>query len=58
MMKKIYIIPATKVEAAVIEEMIASSITEVGGNSGLQIGTGETPTNADTKEDSFWEGEW
>jgi hypothetical protein len=57
-MKKIYIIPATKVEAAVIEEMIASSITEVGGNSGLGLGDGETPGEADTKEDDFWEGDW
>ena len=59
MMKKIYIIPATKVEGAVIEEMIASSITKVGGDSGLDLGTGEAPDNADTKEsDGFWEGDW
>ena len=58
-MKKIYIIPATKVEAAVIEEMIASSITSVGGNSGLGLGDGDAPDVADTKEsDGFWEGDW
>ena len=57
-MKKIYLIPATKVEGAVIEEMIASSITNVGGDSGLGLGEGEAPVDADTKEDSFWEGEW
>ena len=59
-MKKIYIIPATKVEAAVIEEMIAASITGVGGNSGLGLGEDETPDEADVKEsgDNFWEGSW
>ena len=59
-MKKTYIIPATKVESGVVEEMIASSITNIGGESGLPIGTGETPTDADVKEsvDNFWEGGW
>lgn len=58
-MKKTYLVPATKVESAVVEQMIAASITQVGGDSNLQIGTGETPTNADVKEsDNFWDGEW
>lgn len=56
-MKKTYIIPATKVESAVIEEMIAASITNVGGDSGLTFGEGDTPTDADVKE--FGEdGDW
>ena len=60
MMKKIYIIPATKVEAAVIEEMIAASIAGVSGNSGLELGTGETPDEADVKEsgDDLWDSVW
>ena len=60
MMKKIYIIPATKVEAAVIEEMIAASITGVGGDSGLGLGEDETPDEADVKEsgDDLWDSVW
>ena len=58
-MKKTYIIPATKVESAVVEQMLANSITQIGGDSGLGKGTGETPTDADVKEsDGFWDGEW
>ena len=58
-MKKTYIIPATKVEAAVIEEMIAASITGILGDSGLEIGDGETPTDADAKEyDDDWDEDW
>ena len=59
-MKKTYIIPATKVEAAVIEEMIAASITGIGGDSGIGLGTGETPIDADVKEfdDDDWDADW
>lgn len=57
-MKKTYIIPATKVEFAVVEQMLAASIRQVGGDSGLQIGTGETPTNADVKENGDWDIDW
>ena len=57
-MKKTYIIPATKVESAVVEQMLANSITQVGGDSGLGIGTGETPTNADVKESGAWDIDW
>ena len=58
-MKKTYIIPATKVESTVVEEMIAYSITNIDGDSGLPIGDGETPDDADVKEfgDDFL-GDW
>ena len=59
-MKKTYIIPATKVESAFAEQMIASSITHIEGESNLPIGNGEIPTDADVKEsdDGFWDGDW
>ena len=59
-MKKTYIIPAARVELADVEEMIASSITNIGGESGLQIGSGKAPDEADVKEldDGFWNVEW
>ena len=58
-MKKTYIIPATEVNPAVVEEMIAASIAKVGGDSGLGIGEGDAPADADVKEsDGFWDGEW
>ena len=56
MEKKTYISPAIKNETALeTESMIAASITDVGGDSGIGIGTGETPTNADTKESVDWD---
>jgi len=56
MEKKTYISPAIKNETALdTESMIAASITGVGGDSGLQPGTGETPTTADSKESVDWD---
>ena len=59
-MKKTYIIPVTKVESTIVEEMIASSITNIGGNSGLGFGAGDVPANADVKESdgNSWEIDW
>ena len=59
-MKKTYVIPATKVEAAVIEEMIAASITGIGGDSGIGLGDGDAPGDADVKEfdDDDWDADW
>ena len=54
-MKKTYIIPATKIESAVAAQMIAASITEISGDSGLEPGNGEAPDNADVKE---FEWDW
>ena len=59
-MKKTYIIPVIEISLGVVEQMIASSITHIEGESNLPIGTGEIPTDADVKEsdDNFWDGEW
>ena len=54
-MKKTYISPAMDVTYMVAEQMIANSITNVGGNSGIGIGTGETPTDADVKGNFYGE---
>ena len=48
-MKKTYIIPAIEVTPVVAEQMIAASITKVDGNSGLELGDGEVPGEADVK---------
>ena len=37
------------------EQMIAASITGVGGNSGIGQGTGEVPTDADVKGNFYGE---
>ena len=46
----------------VATQVIAASITGIGGNSGLEIGDGEIPTTADIKEFDFktnlWDDEW
>ena len=54
-MKKTYISPAMDVTYMVAEQMIANSITKVGGDSGIGIGTGETPTDADVKGNFYGE---
>lgn len=54
-MKKTYISPAMDVTYMVAEQMIANSITNVGGNSGIGIGTGETPGEADVKGNFYGE---
>ena len=53
-MKKTYIIPATEISQGIVEEMIAASITEIGGDSGLELGEGEVPDDADVKEFDFF----
>ncbi len=53
-MKKTYMTPALRVKRIQTERMVAASITGVGGNSGIGKGTGETPTNADTKGSGDW----
>jgi len=55
-MKKNYIIPASQISYGDVEQMIASSITNIGGESNLPFGSDDTPDNADVKElgDNFW----
>ena len=49
-MKKTYIIPATEISQGVVEEMIAASITGIGGDSGLGLGDDDIPDYADVRE--------
>ena len=56
-MKKTYIIPALSEHNVQTETLIAASITTVGGNSGLGMGEGDTPTDADVKDAGNYFGE-
>lgn len=63
-MKKTYIVPALHVQRVQAEQMIAASITGVGGNSGIQMGEPDptagpgVPTEADTKGNFFGDAVW
>ena len=54
-MKKNYIAPELGTELVEEESMMAASITSVGGDSGIEIGTGETPEEADVKGNFYGE---
>ena len=54
-MKKTYMTPALYVHHVQTETMIAASITGVGGNSGIGMGSEEViPVEADVKEGNFF----
>ena len=53
-MKKTYMSPALNKQTIMTEKLISASITTVGGNSGIQMGEGETPEEADVKEGNFF----
>ena len=53
-MKKTYIAPALDVQHVQAEMMIAASITGIGGNSGLEMGEGNAPEDADVKDGNFF----
>ncbi len=53
-MKK-YIAPALDELNVNAEMMIAGSITDIGGNSGIEFGTEDTPTEADVKGSFYGE---
>ena len=57
-MKKTYIIPALHVQRVQAEQMIAASITKVGGDSGIGKGEGEVPPEADTKGNFYGSAIW
>jgi len=57
-MKKTYMIPALYVQRVQAEQMIAASIRNVGGNSGIQINDGEAPEQADAKGNFFGDAAW
>ena len=48
-MKKTYIIPVAEPVYVQAENMIAASITQVGGDAQIEIGEGEAPATADVK---------
>jgi hypothetical protein len=53
-MKKTYMTPALEVQYVQFEQMIALSITGVGGNSGIGIGKDDDlPEEADVKGNPF-----
>lgn len=58
-MKKSYLQPETEVLNVNVVEMLAGSITGVGGNSGLELGGDEEiPDEADVKTSIFEEDFW
>lgn len=56
-MKKTYISPVVSEQVLATEQLLANSITEIGGDSGIEIGDEEPPAEADTKKDwgSIWD---
>lgn len=52
-MKKTYIAPALEYMQTEVQQMLAGSITAVGGNSGIGLGEGEAPEEADVKGNFF-----
>ena len=54
-MKKNYIAPSVYVQMIHAENMIAASVTGIGGNAGIGLGTGDIPTDADVKGNLFEE---
>ena len=48
-MKKTYISPTMRVKQVVIEHIMAGSITSIGGDTDLEIGEGDPPSEADAK---------
>jgi hypothetical protein len=54
-MKKNYIIPAMQLMEMGAESMVAASITNITGDSGIEKGTGDIPTEADVNTNPFGE---
>ena len=52
-MKKNYMKPALQPMDMGMENMLAGSITNVGGNSGIGMGTGDAPEEADVNANPF-----
>ena len=52
-MKKNYIVPSLQPMDMGVENMLAGSVTNVGGNSGITLGEGEAPTTADVNANPF-----
>ncbi len=54
-MKKTYISPAMDVTYMVATQMLANSILTTGGDSGIGMGVGDTPSEADVKGNFYGE---
>ena len=54
MEKKTYIIPMIEVSLAEAVQVIAASITNIDGDSGLGMNTGEVPSEGNAKEFDFF----
>ncbi len=53
--------PAVKINDAELGDLLQASITGVGGDSGIELGTGNTPTEADARpytHHSVWDEEF
>ena len=57
-MKKNYISPVVSELVLATQQLLANSITGVGGDSGIGIGEGETPEEADVKGYNVWDIDW
>lgn len=57
-MKKTYIAPLVQETKLVGHQMIATSITTIGGNTGLTPGSGPAPGTADSKYSGDWSNIW
>ena len=57
-MKKSYLQPEVEVLNVNVIQMLANSITNIGGDSDLQPGEGDVPGEADVKTSVFEEDFW
>ena len=56
MKKTVYMAPATTITQINVQPLMQkASIASVGGNSGITMGDGETPTSADSRRSSLWD---
>ena len=52
-MKKTYIAPTSRETLYGVEQIIAGSITNIGGDSGIGLGEGDAPGEADAPKNPF-----
>lgn len=57
-MKKTYIAPSVSETKLVGHQMIATSVTGVGGDTGIGLGGGSAPGTADSKYSGDWSNIW
>ena len=54
MIKKVYITPVIEIEIMDSAPLLAGSITSVGGDTDIELGTGEVPGTADAPAFGEW----